>query len=210
MRHGSAGAFMLRRAVAPRRVSGSADLVSFSGESCEMVLCDKNAPTCCLDCGTEGRPVGRQTTLHHIRHEYLDRVHDEAYRFCPDPNCKVIYYSESGTRFTIGEVRELVGAKTKGDTRPVCYCFGFTEGDIRKEIAREGSTTIPRQISRLIKAGMCACEVRNPAGACCLGEVNQITQRLSELHEEETDASGLASATDCCQITGNNSPDNKV
>lgn len=181
-----------------------------SGESCETVLCNKNGATCCLDCGAEGRLVERQTTLHHVRHEHLDRVHDEAYRFCPDPNCEVVYFGESGTRFTIDELRELVSAKTKGDTRPVCYCFGFTEGDIRKQIAREGTTTIPRQISQLIKAGMCACEVRNPAGACCLGEVNQTTKRLSGAYKKEETEAGLASATYCCLMTRNNPPDNKV
>jgi hypothetical protein len=105
-------------------------------------------------------------------------VNSEAYRFCPDPNCAVVYFSESGTRFTVDEVRELVSAKTTSDRRPICYCFGFTEGDAREEITRDGTSKIPSQISQLIKAGMCACEVRNPAGVCCLGEVNRTVKRL--------------------------------
>jgi hypothetical protein len=149
-----------------------------SGESCATVLSDKNAPTRCFDCGVEGRPVKRQTMLHHVRHEHLARVNSEAYRLCPDPNCAVVYFSESGTRFTVDEVRELISAKTTGDRRPVCYCFGFTEGDVREEITGEGTSKIPSQISQLIKAGMCACEVRNPAGVCCLGEVNRTVKRL--------------------------------
>lgn len=150
-----------------------------SGESCATVLGDTNALTRCIGCGAEGRPVERQTILHHVKHEHLARVNGEAYRFCPDPNCAVVYFGESGTRFTVDEVRELVSAKTTGDTRPICYCFGFTEGDVREEITRDGTTKIPAQISQLIKAGMCACEVRNPAGVCCLGEVNRTVKRLS-------------------------------
>ncbi len=61
---------------------------------------------------------------------------------------------------------ELVTTKTQGDKRPICYCFGFSEGDARKEIERTGQSTIPATVSGLIKAGMCACEVRNPAGVC--------------------------------------------
>ena len=150
-------------------------------ESCAMVLSDKNAASCCVDCGAEGRPVERQTILHHVKHEYLDRVNDEAYRFCPDPSCDVVYYG--GTRFTVNDLRELVSAKTTGDARPICYCFGFTEGDARAEIKRTAHSAIPATISRLIKAGMCACEVRNPSGACCLGEVTRTVKRLSDEHE---------------------------
>ena len=150
-----------------------------SGESCATVLSDANAPTRCLDCGVEGRPVKRQTILHHVRHEHLARVNGEAYRFCPHPKCAVVYFSENGSRFTVQDLRELVSAKTTGDRRPICYCFGFTEGDAREEITRDGTSKIPSQISQLIKAGMCACEVRNPAGVCCLGEVNRTVKRLS-------------------------------
>ena len=150
-----------------------------SGKSCATVLNNTNAATRCLDCGAEGRPVERQTMLHHVKHEHLARVNGEAYRFCPGPNCAVVYFGESGTRFTIDQVRELVSAKTTGDRRPICYCFGFTEGDVREDIAQNGTSMIPKQISQLIKAGMCACEVRNPAGVCCLGEVNLTVKRLS-------------------------------
>ena len=150
-----------------------------SRESCAIVLSDKNAATRCLDCGAEGRPVEHQTILHHVKHEHFARVNGEVYRFCPAPNCAVVYFGESGTRFTIDEIRELVSTKATGDARPICYCFGFTEGDAREDLARNGTSSIPRQISELIKAGMCACEVRNPAGVCCLGEVNRTVKRLS-------------------------------
>ena len=148
-------------------------------ESCETGLSDADIATCCRDCGVEGRPVERQTVFHHVKHEYLARVNGEAYSFCPDPNCAVVYFGDGGTRFTVNEVRELVSTKATGDARPICYCFGFTEGDAREEIVSTGTSMIPRQISQLIKAGMCACEVLNPAGVCCLGEVNRTVKRLS-------------------------------
>ncbi len=149
------------------------------GENCATVLTDKSTTPQCVECGVDGRPVERQTILHHVKHEHLDRVSDEAYRFCADPNCEIVYYADSGARFTVDDLRELVSAKTTGDTRPICYCFGFTEGDARAEIERIGRSGIPATISRLIKAGTCACEVRNPSGACCLGEVNRTIKRLS-------------------------------
>ncbi|MCA1556293.1 MAG: hypothetical protein LC747_06345, partial [Acidobacteria bacterium] len=78
----------------------------------------------CVKCGGEGRSVERKTVLHHVRRELLDRVGDEVYRFCPDPACAVVYYSEGGTRFAVTDVREPVTAKVSGDGRPICYCFG--------------------------------------------------------------------------------------
>jgi hypothetical protein len=45
---------------------------------------------------------------------------------------------------------------------------------------------------------MCACEVRNPAGVCCLGEVNRTAKRLSSEYQAETEAAALTSVTECC------------
>ncbi|MBA3438480.1 MAG: copper chaperone Copz family protein [Pyrinomonadaceae bacterium] len=139
--------------------------------------------THCAECGGEGRSVARQTVLLHVRSEELARVSDQAYRFCPSPNCQVVYYGDDGERFTVEDVRELVTAKASGDERPLCYCFDFNEGQAREEIARTGKSTIPARISRYIKEGICACEVRNPSGACCLGQVNQTIKRLAEEHK---------------------------
>ncbi|MCA1604955.1 MAG: hypothetical protein LC775_05650 [Acidobacteria bacterium] len=144
------------------------------------MLDHKRAGSRCIECGAEGRLVERQTILHHVKHDHLDRENGEAYRFCSNRDCEVGYYGDGGTRFTVDDLRELVTAKTKGDARPICYCFGFTEGDARKEIELTGRSSIPATISKLIKEGMCACEVRNPAGVCCLGEVNQVVKRVSD------------------------------
>ena len=169
-----------------------------STESCDIVVSptDAKTETRCSACGNEGRLVERQTVLHHVKHEHLERVGDEAFRFCGDQQCPVVYYGDRGTRFSVDEVRELVGAKVTGDARPICYCFGFTEGDAREEIVHTGKSTIPSTVSRLIKAGMCTCEVRNPAGVCCLGEVNQTVKRLLKAHAESEIS--LVSKHDCC------------
>lgn len=158
---------------------------------------EKGARSQCSECGAEGRPVERQTILHHVKEGHLDRVGVEAYRFCSSQECNVVYYGNGGTRFTIDDLRELVTAKTGGDIRPICYCFGFTEGDARRQIEVTGSSSIPITISRLIKEGMCACEVRNPAGVCCLGEVNQIVKRISD-DCEASKQSTAAPGHDCC------------
>jgi len=65
------------------------------------------------------------------------------------------------------------------------------------ELRATGRTAIPHKITELIKTGMCACEARNPAGVCCLGQVNKAVKRLSEECKAST-GSALAPAHDCC------------
>jgi len=133
----------------------------------------------CGGCGEIGRVVARQTVVHHVKSEKLSSIGDAEYKFCPSENCLVVYYSTAGSIFTVEDVRELVTAKASGDSRPVCYCFGFTQGFIRQEIEQTGKSTVPAQVTQFIKEKLCVCEVRNPAGACCLGEINRTVITLA-------------------------------
>jgi hypothetical protein len=133
----------------------------------------------CARCGAASRPVKRRTVLLMLRPELLDRAGEGKYRFCTDPDCRVVYFTEGGGPcFTTEDLRLRVGLKEKDDPVPLCYCFGFDEQDVREEIASTGRCLIPQRISALIKQGMCACPERNPSGACCLGEVNRAVKRL--------------------------------
>lgn len=130
-------------------------------------------------CKGSSRPVTRKTMLLMLKPERLDEIGEGKYRFCPDSDCRVVYFSEdSGIAFTTDDIRVRVGLKEKVDPVPLCYCFGFNEVDARAEITATGRCLIPQRISALIKQGMCACHARNPSGACCLGEVNRAVQRL--------------------------------
>jgi hypothetical protein len=90
-----------------------------------------------------------------------------------------VYFSEaSESSFTTDDLRLRVGMKEKEDPIPLCYCFGFYESDIRREIAGTGHTTVPQRIAALLKQGLCACPTRNPAGVCCLGDITKTVKRL--------------------------------
>jgi len=103
------------------------------------------------------------------------------YSFCAVRECPVVYFEEQGScRFMSDDLRMRVGVKESGDPIPLCYCFGFDESHMRDEITRTGKTTIPARISTLMREGLCACESHNPAGVCCLGEVNRAVKRLTE------------------------------
>jgi hypothetical protein len=124
--------------------------------------------------------VARRTVLLMLKPELLERADAGEYGFCPDPDCRVVYFKGGGPSFSTEDLRVRVGLKEKDDPVPLCYCFGFDERQVREEIAATGATTVPQRISALIKQGLCACEARNPSGACCLGEVNRAARRLAE------------------------------
>ena len=133
----------------------------------------------CRRCESASRRVERKTVLLMLKSELLHHVRQDDYRFCSDPNCPVVYFTDNGgPAFMTSDLRVRVGLKERIDPIPLCYCFGFDEADAREEISKTGTSTIPKRIAALIKQKMCACPARNPSGACCLGEVNKAIQRL--------------------------------
>jgi hypothetical protein len=100
------------------------------------------------------------------------------YYFCEAQDCDVVYFGlePQAPIFRCGDLLVRVGAKATVDPIPICYCFGFTRKDIEDEIAGTGRSTITGRISTEVKAGNCACEVKNPSGKCCLGSVTRVTQ----------------------------------
>jgi hypothetical protein len=114
------------------------------------------------------------TTLKAMLNLPLDVLRNVEYRFCADPNCPTVYYSADGLQtFSESNVREPVYQKRPTDTDVfVCYCFRHTVGEIRADGAR-----VFEGISRKVKNGLCACDLRNPQGSCCLGNVNQLVKQ---------------------------------
>ncbi len=146
----------------------------------------KNAPTpqddperACVSCRGASRPVTHKTMLLMLKPEFFDSVGEGEYRFCSDPECRIVYFTEvNGRSFVTDDLRVRVGLKEREGEIPLCYCFGFNEVEAREEISRTGSSTVPQRIAALIKQKMCACPARNPSGACCLGEVTKAIKRL--------------------------------
>jgi hypothetical protein len=96
-------------------------------------------------------------------------------------------FSEDGTQiFTTDQVRERVYQKEPdGDDVFVCYCFRHTPGSIRAEFAATGASTVIDAINAGIQAGQCACDIRNPQGACCLGNVSAVVKDVKQALQVE-------------------------
>jgi len=100
---------------------------------------------------------------------------DTQYYFCDTSDCEVVYLAldAEAPRFRREDLMVRVGAKETADPIPICYCFGFTRQDIWDEIRSTGKSTVAERITTEVKAGHCACEVKNPSGKCCLGDVTR-------------------------------------
>jgi hypothetical protein len=135
--------------------------------------------TACPDSGTTGLHVGVITLKALLKGGALRRLEGQEYRFCADRDCDVVYFDRrTGSVFRKHDLTIRVGQKESEDPIPVCYCFDFTVADLRREIETEGKTRIPATISAEIEAGHCACEVRNPRGSCCLGEISKAIRAI--------------------------------
>lgn len=108
----------------------------------------------------------------------LRSITQEAYRFCATEGCPVVYFTPDGVElFTADQLRELVFQKRPDNPAAlVCYCFQHTLGAIQAADAYT-RTQIVADIAAGVQASQCACDLRNPQGSCCLGNVRKVVQR---------------------------------
>jgi hypothetical protein len=109
----------------------------------------------------------------------LARLNSTTFYFCADANCPIAYFAADGQRFEMSDLRARVWQKEPAGDRTICYCFGENERDIRAEIARDKASAAVKRVREHIAAHRCACEVRNPRGVCCLGDVTAAVERLT-------------------------------
>lgn len=130
--------------------------------------------------GSLGSAVDVITVKSLLVQQALSRFLRGECRFCPDPKCDVVYFSAEGYRFTTAEVCVPVWQKLPFGDRPICYCFGETEASMRSEIVSGDGPRVIERVRSQIAGERCVCEIRNPRGACCLGDVIASVKRIEE------------------------------
>ena len=133
----------------------------------------------CSTCDAKGVQVPVITVKALMTTAALRRGMPHAPRFCASAKCSVVYYDDVSNRCVDeSELTVPVYAKHPRELKmPVCYCFGYTLGMIENASAKQ--TTLVSEIVRAeVEAGHCACEVKNPRGACCLGDIMRIERKF--------------------------------
>lgn len=144
-----------------------------SGESCDTPTPASSPGSACPRCGAVGRVVRDETIRAILKPDHADALLAVERRFCRTPTCSVLYYGVNGHIVHKDAASVRIGVKETEDPIPLCYCFDFTRAHVRREVAETGGSTIPDRIDAEIRAGRCACERKNPSGACCLGDVRK-------------------------------------
>ncbi len=134
----------------------------------------------CPTCGTHGRPVDTVTLKSLLRPDALVRLDPQAgHRFCGTSACPVVYWW-AADHFVETELRVPVFQKRTADPLLVCYCFGFTEKDVERDARQLGRSSVLDTIRQHVVASRCACELQNPQGTCCLGNVSAVADRAMQ------------------------------
>ena len=133
------------------------------------------ATECCPRCRKRGSPVPEDTVKIFLRGPALEARNETVHRFCPTPDCPVVYFGFEES-FTREEITVPVFQKEPPGNSLFCYCFEIPETAILKELSRTGNSPLLQKIAALVKAGKCACRLKNPSGSCCLGSVKELKQ----------------------------------
>ena len=134
----------------------------------------QSKPGFCPACGAQGKPVA-MLTLKSLVRNHTRVPASSSFLFCRTPACDVVYFASEAI-FRKPDIKVRVGIKETEHPVPLCYCFDYTRDDILREIQATGETKLPEIIKGEVQGGFCACEVKNPSGSCCLGEITRAIQ----------------------------------
>jgi len=131
------------------------------------------------------KPVGRITVESLVKPEIKSDLLPQPYYFCNAPDCDTVYVSALGDHLiTKDQLSVRVGIKEQEDPIPICYCFNYGRQAIQADFRNKGSTEIPRIITARVKAGECQCEMANPSGTCCLGDISRAVKQADAMHQQ--------------------------
>ncbi|MFN2447327.1 MAG: (2Fe-2S)-binding protein [Vicinamibacterales bacterium] len=135
----------------------------------------------CPSNGAVSHAIAPRTVKALLTMDALGRLSNRPHFFCSDPACDTVYFDDAGVCFVRRDVRVPVYQKEPPGGRLLCYCFGESEEGILLEVATTGRSEAAARVRRHIAAGRCACDLRNPKGTCCLGEVVRAVKAAENL-----------------------------
>ena len=146
-------------------------------DCCEVDTGSEKGTPRCPKCDQAGKKVDPITVKAILRPNALATFSSLSHRFCATASCPIVYFAD-GEAVSTDDVLVPVFQKEGGGQRTICYCFAITEADLRREIEATGESTASQRVTAQVKAGRCACEIKNPQGTCCLGNIRAVVTPL--------------------------------
>lgn len=151
----------------------------YSDCTCCSKIEDKHQTILCPNCKSEGKIIEEKTIKSQLDISLLELKSDQ-YWFCSNPNCYIVYFTDMDSEiYKESDLRELVYQKHINEKDVlVCYCFKYTVGEIIKDYLINNESLLLEEIKRGTKSGKCACDIRNPQGSCCIGNIVSIIKKI--------------------------------
>lgn len=145
-------------------------------ECCAVPSTSKVNTLLCPECHQRGKGVELITLKALLIPSALEMINSRSsYAFCSNHSCPVVYFSDNQT-FRKQDVKVRVFQKDDRLDVPVCYCFGWTRQRLGDAVQQQQQPI--KYISEQVQANRCGCEVNNPQGSCCLGNVSAYVRGL--------------------------------
>lgn len=138
---------------------------------------DEGVPLACPSCSAAGiecvgpKKVPKITVDSLVKPEHHGDIPAGPFYFCPAKSCETVYFDTEGRQIRKNQLSVAVWQKEKSEETLVCYCFGYSAKNIMEDARENSPPTIPLIVRDKIKAGECQCDIKNPRGMCCLGDV---------------------------------------
>jgi len=133
----------------------------------------------CPTCHTLAKSVLGKTLANLLKEETKSRFDClDGFYYCKTATCRTVYFRDE-TILTQDDLTVVVGLKEGAVPATVCYCFDWTKEKIKAELDETGDTTALEDIKAKMEKPGCSCEVLNPSGGCCLGDVGKAIKELS-------------------------------
>ncbi|WP_081494733.1 putative iron-sulfur cluster-binding metallochaperone [Brevibacillus sp. CF112] len=139
----------------------------------------KPTKTNCPSCGEKGKKVPLITLKSLLTASFLETIEPaNFYYFCPNSSCNTVYFSDTNLQtFNEDALKVPVFQKNSSMDVPVCYCFDWTRDRLLQAVSDNQQPI--EHIKNHVQSNRCGCEVNNPQGACCLGNVSAYLQSLN-------------------------------
>ncbi len=126
----------------------------------------------CPECHQLGNSVSLKTLYHNVRFPENQQILVDSYFYCVDKSCAVAYFSITGKIFA---KYLLISAQVQAiEADKLCYCFDISAAQYRSALKENKAERVKNFVIEQTKTGLCACEIRNPSGQCCLAKFKRL------------------------------------
>ncbi|AXQ50905.1 putative iron-sulfur cluster-binding metallochaperone [Lysinibacillus fusiformis] len=145
----------------------------------EEIIIESNGN--CPTCKNKAKSVKLITLKSLLKPSALETLNAKKnHYFCSNADCDVVYFDTNNKKYFVSDIKVAVYQKEDSTTTPVCYCFDWTKVKLKEYVENELTSNPVDHIRENIKENRCGCEVNNPQGSCCLGNVTIYIRKMSQ------------------------------